>query len=88
MKVMSKLSKKLKMISCPKCNKPMPELRLTKFGYHFCVSCSTTQRVGCAPITNHKTGNSIQVMPMELANRINRLAARKGYGVCQGMKHN
>jgi len=66
----------------------MPELRFTKYGYRSCVSCSTTQKVGGVPITNHKTGNSIQVVPMEVANRINRLAARQGYGVCKGMKHN
>jgi len=76
------------MIQCVKCSGSMPELRFTKYGYRSCVSCSTTQRVGGVPITNHKTGNSIQVVPMEVANRINRLAARQGYGVCKGMKHN
>jgi hypothetical protein len=25
---------------------------------------------------------------MEVADNINRLAARSGYGVCKGMKHN
>jgi len=30
----------VKMISCSKCHGEMPELRLTKFGYNFCVSCS------------------------------------------------
>ena len=87
MKVMSKLPK-LSMIKCTKCANDMPELRLLKYGYRTCVNCSSVEKVGCAPITNHKTGNSIQVVPMELANRINKLAARKGYGVCQGMKHN
>ena len=32
---------KMKMIPCIKCGSPMPELRLTKFGYNFCVNCST-----------------------------------------------
>jgi len=31
------------MIACSVCNKPMPELRLTKFGYKFCVNCSTAK---------------------------------------------
>tara|TARA_B110000977_G_scaffold20106_1_gene24151 strand:- start:87 stop:392 length:306 start_codon:yes stop_codon:yes gene_type:complete len=31
----------LKMITCPKCNGNMPELRLTQYGYNFCVECST-----------------------------------------------
>ncbi len=30
----------MKMIPCEKCGSPMPELRLTQFGYNFCVSCS------------------------------------------------
>jgi RNA polymerase-binding transcription factor DksA len=30
-------------IDCIVCNKPMPELRLTKFGYKNCVNCSTTK---------------------------------------------
>ena len=28
------------MIACSVCNKPMPELRLTKYNYNFCVTCS------------------------------------------------
>jgi len=31
---------KLKMIPCNCCGEPMPELRLTKYGYNFCVKCS------------------------------------------------
>ena len=31
---------KMKMIPCIKCGTKMPELRLTKFGYEFCPSCS------------------------------------------------
>ena len=30
----------LKMIPCSNCGAPMPELRLTKYGYSFCVKCS------------------------------------------------
>ena len=30
-------------ISCSVCNESMPELRLTKYGYRYCVSCSTTK---------------------------------------------
>tara|TARA_R110000796_G_scaffold104011_8_gene213551 strand:- start:692 stop:949 length:258 start_codon:yes stop_codon:yes gene_type:complete len=32
----------LKMISCPKCDNDMPELRKINYGYNFCVSCSET----------------------------------------------
>lgn len=29
-----------KMIACKCCGEQMPELRLTKYGYNFCVTCS------------------------------------------------
>ena len=31
---------KLKMIKCRSCGSDMPELRLTQYGYNFCVTCS------------------------------------------------
>lgn len=31
----------IEMIPCPKCGLPFPKLRKTKFGYNFCVNCST-----------------------------------------------
>jgi hypothetical protein len=43
---------------------------------------------GCAHVTNHKTGNEIQILPFEVAQRHNRMAARQGYGVSNGMKFN
>ena len=70
-----------------KCGTTVHPVRV-KFGYSNCVTCSTTERYGCAPITNHKTGNTIQIVPKEIAENIIRLAARQGYGVCKGMKHN
>jgi hypothetical protein len=79
---------KLEMTSCAKCANDMPLLRFTKYGYRSCVNCSTTQRVGGVAIANHKTGNEIQIMPMEDANRLYKLSQRQGYGVCKGMKHN
>ena len=78
----------MEMTKCIKCSNAMPLLRLTKYGYKNCVNCSDVERVGGVAITNHKTGNSIQVVDMDTANNINRLAQRKGYGVCRGMKHN
>ena len=79
---------KLEMTSCIKCGNDMPLLRFTKYGYKHCIGCSSVERVGGVQIANHKTGNEIQIVPLEVANNINRLAARKGYGVCSGMKHN
>jgi hypothetical protein len=79
---------KLEMTSCTKCGNDMPLLRFTKYGYRSCVNCSTVARVGGVAIANHKTGNEIQIMPAEDAERLYRLSQRSGYGVCKGMKHN
>ena len=78
----------MEMTTCTKCSSAMPLLRLTKFGYKHCVNCSSVQRVGGVPITNHKTGNTIQVVDKDVAENIIRLSKRSGYGVCRGMKHN
>ena len=57
--------KNLKMIPCTACGAPMPELRLTKFGYKVCVNCS---EVGAyrAVTTVHGSGdhtyNDIAIM--------------------------
>ena len=78
----------METIACIKCGGDMPILRLEKYGYRNCVKCSNVQRVGGVPITNHKTGNTIQVVDKSTADNIIRLSQRKGYGVCSGMKHN
>ena len=75
----------MEMVSCVKCDRDMPSLRLEKYGFRHCVKCSEVEKVGAVPITNHKTGNTIQIVPMEIAINFNRLAARHGYGVSSGM---
>lgn len=76
----------LEMTSCVKCEGDMPLLRRETYGYKSCVNCSTVERVGGVAINNHKTGNEIQVMPMDEARRLYRLSQRSGYGVCKGIK--
>jgi len=66
-----------------KCDNIIPEQRV-KLGYKVCVSCSTTERYGCVPITYHKTGNSIQIMSSSDAAKIAKLSRRKGYGTMLG----
>ena len=39
-----------------KCNKPIPNGRL-RLGFKVCISCSSVEAYGCAPVINHKTGN-------------------------------
>ena len=62
-----------------KCNKIIPDGRL-RLGFKVCVDCSTVSRYGCAPVINHKTGNTIQIMSSEDAEKIYKLTRRRGYG--------
>jgi len=58
----------IKMIDCPKCRGEMPELRLTKFGYNFCINCSTEKPKKALLITGGSgdhTYNTIQVVTSE-----------------------
>ena len=55
----------LKMISCAACEAPMPELRLTKFGYKVCVNCSTVGAYKAVSTINGEgdhTWNDIHIM--------------------------
>ena len=53
-----------------------------KYGYKTCVKCSGTERVACAPLTNHKTGNTIQIVSQSVAEALYKAGKRKGYGTC------
>ena len=62
-----------------KCKNIIPNGRL-RLGFKVCVECSTVSRYGCAPIINHKTGNTIQIMSSEDAAIVAKLTRRRGYG--------
>ncbi len=66
-----------------KCNNIIPQVRVN-LGYTSCIDCSTTEAYGCAPIINHKTGNSIQIMSSSDAAKIAKLTRRRGYGTMLG----
>ena len=66
-------------MKCIKCENIIPEGRL-RLGFKVCVSCSTVEAYGCAPVINHKTGNTIQIMSQREAARIAKLTRRRGYG--------
>jgi len=66
-----------------KCNKIIPQGRVN-LGFTTCVDCSKTEKYGCAPLINHKTGNSIQIMSSSDAKRIAKLTQRRGYGTMLG----
>jgi hypothetical protein len=66
-------------MNCTKCNTEIPQGR-SDLGYKVCVNCSNTEKYGCAPLINHKTGNSIQIMSSSDAAKIAKLTRRRGYG--------
>jgi hypothetical protein len=78
----------LQFISCVKCGGDMPILRKIKYGYNSCIKCSTVQQVGGVQIVNHKSGNEIQIVSKDLAEKINELSDRPGYGISLGMQKN
>lgn len=59
---------KMEMISCIKCKKDMPKLRLEKFGYKSCIACSTTGAYRAVTTTNGEgdhTWNGLSIMTPE-----------------------
>jgi hypothetical protein len=64
-----------------RCGDPVHPVR-QKYGYNTCLTCSRVERVASAPITNHKTGNTIQIVSQELSAAIYKASRRKGYGTC------
>ena len=70
---------------CKKCNESIPQARVD-LGYKVCVECSEVERYGCVDIVYHKTGNTIQIMPKEEADQINKLAQRTGFGTLRALR--
>ena len=62
-----------------KCGSIIPNVRVD-LGYKTCVECSTVEQYGCAPLINHKTGNSIQIMSQSDSAIIAKMTRRRGYG--------
>ena len=67
-----------------KCNHNIPQARLD-LGYKVCVNCSTEEKLGCIDTIHHKTGNTIQVMSHEDAEKANKLTKRAGFGILRSM---
>lgn len=66
-------------MNCTTCNAPIPQKRF-ELGFRVCVSCSDVETYGCVNIINHKTGNTVQPLPKELAAAVNKLGDRKRFG--------
>ena len=67
-----------------KCTHNIPKQRLA-LGYTTCVECSTVEKLGCIDTINHKTGNSIQVMSREDADKASKLLQRAGYSTLRAL---
>ena len=67
-----------------KCNHNIPQARLN-LGYTVCVECSTEEKLGCIDTINHKTGNTVQVMSREDADKASKLTKRAGFGILRSM---
>ena len=67
-----------------KCNHNIPLARLD-LGYTVCVNCSTEEKLGCIDTIHHKTGNTIQVMSREDADKASKLTRRAGFGILRSM---
>lgn len=68
------------MIPCTACGEPMPELRLTKFGYKVCVNCSTVGAYRAVSTVNGEgdhTWNDIQIMTPEQAKAVEMASSIK-----------
>jgi len=72
---------KIKIMNYCKCGEPVHPVR-QKYGYKTCMPCSGVERVASAPITNHKTGNTIQIVSQAVSIAVAKAGRRKGYGTC------
>lgn len=74
-------------MQCKGCGNLIPAGRIKAFpATVHCVECSQVEAVGCVDIVYHKTGNTIQVMPKEQADMVNRAAKRSGFGSLAAMR--
>ena len=68
--------KNLKMIPCPKCDEPYPELRKTTYGYNFCVNCSTVESVVGITTTEGSGGHTYNDIIIMDAGRARQIALK------------
>jgi hypothetical protein len=75
-------------MDCCKCGNLIPQGRLEALpNTKTCTPCSQTPRVGAiAVITGKTTYSELQIVPMEVANRINKAMKRQGQSPNAGMK--
>jgi len=73
----------LKMIACVACGAPMPELRLTKYGYKVCVNCSTVKAKSGVPVmfgSKDNTWTDLVIMEDDEFKAFKKGEKKKGKG--------
>ena len=66
----------LEMISCTRCGNDMPKLRLTQYGYDFCVNCSDVKpKVGRIRVVGEGdyTVTELDILNQDTARRLQEL---------------
>ncbi len=77
----------MKTIGCKKCGEQMPKARFN-LGYKDCVKCSTVAPYGHVHIVEGKTADTIQILPGDVAERVNAYAQRTPSGRIKIMADN
>ena len=60
--------------------------RRFELGYKTCINCSSEEKKAVIQISNHKTGNEIQIVDRQTAEEFNFISSRKSFGISTGMK--
>ncbi len=66
----------LEMISCTRCGNDMPKLRLTQYGYDFCVNCSDVKpKVGRIRVVGEGdyTVTELDILDQDTARKLQQL---------------
>ena len=66
----------LEQIKCTRCNNDMPKLRLTQYGYDFCISCSDVKpKVGRIRVVGEgdHTATEMDVVDQDTARRLQEI---------------
>tara|TARA_B110000503_G_scaffold133920_1_gene212165 strand:+ start:723 stop:947 length:225 start_codon:yes stop_codon:yes gene_type:complete len=73
------------MYNC-KCGNDIHPKRF-ELGYKICIDCSEESPKSCIMISNHKTGNEIQIVSQETAENFRKISSRSSYGIMNGIKN-
>tara|TARA_B100000963_G_scaffold312516_1_gene289966 strand:- start:1569 stop:1916 length:348 start_codon:yes stop_codon:yes gene_type:complete len=81
----------LEMIECPKCGDDFPKLRMEKYGYNFCINCSTETAKRGIPVmrgTGDHTWVDLEVMTQEQFERFEEMENKTKSEIVPNKKDN